>query len=127
MGKYGDTAIKATNLITNAKVNPIQAWEMASIEIFGKGTSSQEKGCPKCSFLGLCEEGLIKNIPKDSYTKSKKNKYYAVKAVKILKQSPELIDNQISLWEKIPGNKNKKYNSQLDVVVSLWKYNYLHI
>jgi len=47
--------------------------------------------------------------------------------VKILKESPELINNQLSLWKKIPGNKDKKYNYQLDVVVSLWKNNYINI
>lgn len=41
--------------------------------IFGESTS-QRKGCPKGVYLGLCEEGLVKGIPKGKYTKSKKIK-----------------------------------------------------
>jgi hypothetical protein len=47
----------------------------------------KKKGCPKGTFLGLCEEGLVKGIPKGNYTKSVKNKKYAIKAVTVLKQN----------------------------------------
>ena len=127
MGKYGDTAIKAVHLIESTKVNPLQAWEIASSEIFGRGTTSQKKSCPKCSFLGLSEDGFVKNVPKGEYIKRKKNKYYAIEAIKILKEFPELIDNQKTLWKKILGNEDKTYNYQLDVLVSLWKNNYINI
>ena len=42
-------------------------------EVFMDSKSSQEKGCPKSAFLGLCEEGFIKEISKGKYTSSVKN------------------------------------------------------
>ena len=55
--KYGKTAINAVEYykIFNC---PIEAWEKAAKQTF-ESKSSQEKSCPKSTFLGLCEEGLI--------------------------------------------------------------------
>lgn len=57
----------------------------------------KKKGCPRNAFLGLYEEGLVKGIPSGNYTRSKKNKEYAIKAVKILKGAPELSSNSKTL------------------------------
>lgn len=59
MGKYGDAAIKATKLYCDRSVpSPNSAWEKAVREVF-ESTSSQQKGCPRCAYLGLCEEGEV--------------------------------------------------------------------
>lgn len=52
MNKYGQAAIKAVELIDSKRTNtPQTAWEIATIEIFGAGTSGQSKGCPRSTFL----------------------------------------------------------------------------
>ncbi len=122
MNKYGQAAIKAAELIKLGN-SPIEAWEKATIEIFGVSTS-QKKGCPKSTFLALAEVGLVKNISPGSYTKAKENKEYALKAIEILKQykiQPSTLSTK-ELWNKVQ-NIDKKYNSQMDVVLALWNNN----
>nr|WP_208889497.1 hypothetical protein [Polaribacter sejongensis] len=83
MNKYGQTALKAAqNYKSSYSITEIYA--RAAKEVF-ETKSSQEKGCPKGTFLGLCEEGLVKGIPRGNYTKSVKNKEYALQAIEILK------------------------------------------
>jgi hypothetical protein len=126
MGKYGEAALKAVNLIkSNREVTPINAWEATTIEIFGKGTSSQAKGCPKSTFLGLCEEGLVTEVRQGKYLKNinSKNKLYGLKAVELLTQQPSLASNIKQLWELVLEGEHKMHNAQMDVVLSLWKNN----
>jgi len=120
MGKYGNAAIEAVRLVRSGSVkSPINAWERATSEIFGEGTSSQDKGCPRGAFLGICEEGIIPGIPAGKYTRSIKNKGYALKAIRLLEEEPNL--TQTELWRKVVENKGTKHNGQMDVVVSLFK------
>jgi hypothetical protein len=121
MGNYGEASIKAVELyITGQVKSPEEAWERATTEKCGKGTSSQKKTCPKEAFLGLCEEGLIKGIPRGDYTNSEDNKRYALDAVAVLKQNPALAKSQIGLWRKVMRGEPKTHNQQMDVVISLW-------
>lgn len=83
--------------------------------------SSIDKGCPRSTFIALCEYGLVIGIPQGSYSKRgiKENKIYSKKAIELLKEDSKLIElKPIELWGKIT---DKKYNSQMDVVMSLWK------
>ncbi|QKS59008.1 hypothetical protein HUB98_24225 [Paenibacillus barcinonensis] len=123
MGKYGEAAVKTVNYLNEHKHDdPIKAWNEVTIEIFGEGSSSQKKGCPKNTFLGLSEEGLLEGIPRGIYTKSKKNKGYGLKAVKILGEiDKDKNINQRILWKEVIGDQDIKYNSQMDVVLALWK------
>lgn len=128
MGKYGQAAIEATEMLTSKTVNePERAWEIATIKEFGKGTTTQKKGCPKDTFLGLCENGLIKNVLSGNYTKSKKNKLYAIRAIKFLKDKPELAKNATALWQEVMGNEIKSHNCQMEVVISLWNEGLIEI
>lgn len=117
MNKYGQTALKAVqNFKDSYSITEIYA--RSAKEIFNT-KSSQEKGCPKGTFLGLCEEGLIKGIPKGDYTKSVKNKDYALQAVEILKQVETKTFTPKELWAEL-NLGDKKPNSQMDVVLALW-------
>jgi hypothetical protein len=121
MGKYGNATIKAVKLIeTKLADSPIIAWDMATTEVFGKGTSGQTKGCPRNTFLGLCEEGKVKGIHPGNYAKSKRNKEYALKALQILKDTPSLSSEQELLWLKVQNGESKTHNYQMDVVCALW-------
>jgi hypothetical protein len=120
MNKYGQTALKSVQNFKKG-YSIVEIWSNSAKEIF-KTKSSQVKGCPKGTFLGLCEEGLVKGIPKGNYTKSVKNKEYALKAVEILKQNTQTKFSSNELWEKLELG-DKRSNSQMDVVLSLWNNN----
>jgi hypothetical protein len=67
----------------------------------------------------LCEEGLIKGIPKGNYTRSIKNKAYALQAIGRLKKgtstsiSPKELSSVLNLGAK-------KHNFQMEIVLALW-------
>jgi hypothetical protein len=124
MGKYGLAAVKAVELMHSEELNdPIDAWNVATGELFGIGSSGQFKGCPKGAFLGLCEEGLVKGIISGYYTRSYKNKSYAIKAVQLLKKNINKNYTEEDLWNEILSGELKSYNQQMDVVLSLWNNN----
>jgi hypothetical protein len=119
INKYGETAIKSLKKYKGS-YSIIEVWLRSAKEVFPNSKSSQEKSCPKGTFLGLCEEGLIKGIHKGDYTKSVKNKEYALKAVVILKQNTKTTFSPKELWEKLELG-DKRHNSQMDVVLALWE------
>lgn len=98
MNKYGQAAIKAVNLIESKSVStPEATWEMATIEIFCSGKSGQSKGCPRNTFLSLCETGKVKGIESGVYTSAKQNKGYAVKALELLIDNPSILNDSKTL------------------------------
>ena len=128
MGKYGQAAVEAAKLlVSKAITEPTVAWDIATNKIFGKGTAAKEKGCPKGAFLGLCEYGFIKNVPKGKYTNSEENKRYAIKAVRLLMKNPELVKDEESLWKEVIGGEIKKQNNQMDVVIYLFEKKLIEI
>lgn len=78
-----------------------------------------KKGCPRLAFIGLCENNLIKGIEIKNSDKESLNKNYAVEAVKVLKNNKKNYTSK-ELWEEI-GNKDKKHNSQMNIVLALWE------
>jgi hypothetical protein len=126
VNKYGMAAIKAVRMLNNEYIGdyPKKVWDIATAELFGEGSSSQNKGCPRSAFLGLCEEGLVKGVPRGQYTRSKKNKEYAIKAVNYLQKNPNIVISPESLWKMI--GPEKQHNNQMDVVVGLWDMELIH-
>ena len=118
MNKYSITALKAAQNYKES-FDIIRIYERAAKEVF-ETKSSQEKSCPKNTFLGLCEAGLAKGVPKGNYTKSVKNKRYALEVVKVLISNPNKIFTSKELWEQLELG-DKKHNSQMDVVFALWE------
>ena len=123
--KFGYTAVKAVELIQKGiSKSPKDAWEKAGYQILEKKVYV-EKPCPKNAILGLCEEGLVKGVPRGEYTKSEKNKKYALKAFEKLQEDP-LIKNDIKEFWRIVGPKPTiSHNYQLNVVIQLMKHNLL--
>jgi hypothetical protein len=121
MTKYGTVAVNAARLLTTGLVeSPREAWSRAASDVFGPGTSGAQKGCPKDAFLGLCEKGLVKGVPAGRYTRSEKNKAYALDAVALLETKPGLATRPRALWAAVMGGESKAHNGQMDVVVALW-------
>jgi hypothetical protein len=130
MSKYGQAAVRACELY-NMKIveSPVKAWEKATSEIFGDGSWGQKKGCPKNAFLGLCEEGLVENIPQGTYNSrtTSKNKAYAITAVNIVREQPNLLDNINELWKQVTNGNGISHNYQMDVVKELIIKEYIKI
>ncbi len=119
MSKYSEIALHAVDLVHQKRVSdPVDAWSEAAMLFYPNNKSLREKNCPKSSFLGLCEEGRIKNVKVGSYSKSKLNKSYALKALSMLEINPNLSEKE--LWENI---STKQYNQQMHVVLALFKAN----
>ena len=123
MTTYAKTALQAVEFYhSKAAGNPSVAWKMAA-EICVPTLEGRKKGCPKGAFLGLCEEGRGMGLPSGSYTKSKFNKNYAVRAVRLLCSKPHLANDVAKLWSEVMSSgedENKRHNQQMDVVVALW-------
>ena len=118
MNKYAQAALLAVERMANdSGVSPNEAWEEATMKIFGPGPS-QKKGCPKGAFLGLCEEGLIKGVPKGKYTSSVLNKGYAIKAAALC-GTGKSAQTWGQLWAIVTGNNGKSHNAQMDIVIAL--------
>jgi hypothetical protein len=88
--------------------------------LYPTSPTSRKKGCPRGAFLGLCEEGMVKGIRAGKHTASKDNKLYAVRAAALLIEG----DRKWSigeLWRAASNAPEKAHNSQMDVVMALWK------
>ena len=121
MGKYGQTAVLATKLFCSRQaVSPFDAWNRAASTVFPDSTSSRDKGCPRSTYLGLSEAGVVQGIPAGNYTRATLNKDYALRAVELLRSDPRLADSRARLWERVV-REEKRPNGQMDVVISLWE------
>lgn len=124
MKKYGRTSLIAVDLLREGQeTEPREAWRKAALQVFPDSKTSRNKGCPRDTFLGLCEAGLVQGVKSGKYTRSKKNKAYGLKALSILNKSPNLASDEKTLWGIVMAGTPKKENSQMDVVITLWQNN----
>ena len=124
MNKYALIAIGAVVLAREEDIDPTNAWKKVADEIFKDSKSSRDKGCPRGAFLGLCEEGAVKGIKPGNYTKSLKNKSYALKGLELILKNNKLSENPKLLWDLVV-NEDKRSNSQMEIVCELYKHNLL--
>lgn len=61
------------------------------------------------------------NVPSGNYTRSKKNKEYALRALVLLRTVPGIAEDDHALWTQVVRGEAKTSNQQMDVVISLWK------
>ena len=118
--RYGEAALLAARGNSAAGVDPVVRWESAMQKLYPTSPVARKKGCPRGAFLGLCEEGLVKGIPAGRYTASKDNKGYAVRAAELLIEGKQDWSTS-SLWRAVTDDPEKTHNSQMDVVMALWK------
>lgn len=122
---YAKITLKAYSLIIKDGINPREAWQLSAKEVFPNSESSQEKSCPRITFLGLCQEGFLVDIPIGRYTSSINNKNYAIKALKILQKNPSL-SKPLDLWYHLRLNEKIQHNHQMDVVLILVQNNLIN-
>jgi hypothetical protein len=118
--RYGEAAIMAARRNSAVGVDPIVRWESAMEKLYPTSPTARKKGCPRGAFLGLCEEGLVKGIPAGRYSSSRDNKAYAVRAAELLREGKQSWSTS-SLWRAVADDPEKTHNSQMDVVMALWK------
>lgn len=124
MNKYAKVAIEVAEELQSMKkeeqkkIDLGDLWKEKCKENEFK-EASIKKGCPRLAFIGLCENNLIKDIEIKNSNKESLNKNYAVEAVKVLKNNKRDYTSK-ELWEEI-GNKDKKHNRQMDIVLALWE------
>ncbi|MBQ6780755.1 MAG: hypothetical protein IJP62_05930 [Treponema sp.] len=123
---FGNVAILCVKKCIAEKSIPSSEDWLEFAKINGFSDSMAKKGCPKSAFLGLCQEGLVKYIPKGKYTSSQKNKKYALEAVEILKTNNSMHDKPDELWRQIPSAPST-HNHQMDVVCALWNAKLLNV
>ena len=116
--RYGEAALIAAR--DSAGTSPAKRWQSAMERVYPTSVSAQKKGCPRGAFLGLCEEGLVKGIPRGQYTASKDNKDYAVRAAELLIEGKQKWSIS-ELWRAVTDDSEKAHNSQMDIVLALWK------
>lgn len=118
--KYGEIAIQA---VKEYDGDARASWSQASKNFYFDKPYAASKGCPRTAFLGLCEEGLVKNIQKGNYLKANTtNKKYAIAALKLLRACEDNYTS-IELWKAIKAKT--KHNNQMDVVIALYRVGYL--
>ena len=115
MSQYSQIAVDSvTALKNNSNLIPVEERDLNAKIRYPDKLSAQTKSCPKSTFLGLCEEGLVSGVKAGSYTKSKLNKSYALEAISHLRINPNL--SELDLWLLI---SDKKPNEQMGVVKAL--------
>jgi hypothetical protein len=117
--RYGEAALMAAR-DSFAGTNPVARWERAMETLYPSSPTARRKSCPRGAFLGLCEAGLVKGIPAGQYTASKDNKAYAVQAAALLIEGTRSWSIS-ELWRAATDDPTKTHNSQMDVVLALWK------
>jgi hypothetical protein len=94
--KYLQAALFAVN--TPLRVDPRSSWMSATQSLFPESSTAQMKGCPKGAFLGVCEEGQVKDVPSGEYTRFRENKLYAIRATALLRAGASA-PTPSELWE----------------------------
>ena len=100
--------------------SPAARWDSAVERLYPTSPTARRKSGPRGAFLGLCEEGMVKGIPAGQYTASKDNKAYAVNAATLLAEGKQSWSVN-ELWRAVENDSEKTHNSQMDVVMALWK------
>jgi hypothetical protein len=103
-----------------ADTNPVARWDSAMERLYPTSPTARKKSGPRGAFLGLCEEGLVKGIPAGGYTASKDNKAYAVRAAALLLEGTQRWSIS-ELWRAVTNDPAKMHDSQMDIVLALWK------
>ncbi|MDD9812172.1 MAG: hypothetical protein OXU71_10785 [Gammaproteobacteria bacterium] len=123
MTVFGKTAVRATEMqCRGACDSPRIAWTEA-VKSETKSINMRSKVCPRSAYLGLCEYGLVKGVPRGEYLKKsseKLNKKHAVDAVTKLRKTPELKNKPMKLWRLVIPEP-KQHDGQMHVVTALWK------
>jgi hypothetical protein len=122
--RYGEAALLAVRMETYGKaLTAEERWQDAVKKLYPTTPIGQKKSGPRAAFVGLCEAGLVKGIragePEPGTSAVNRNKAYAVAAVELLRAGTHKSVSQ--LWAAVSEADGGDHNSQMDVVLALWK------
>jgi hypothetical protein len=118
--RYGEAALIAARMETYGKaITPQNRWQEATQKLYPSSPSAQRKSGPRFAFLNLCEAGLVKGIPAGQYAPTNKDKAYALRAIALLNAGTH--KTVTTLWAGVTDGEILPHNSQMDVVLALWK------
>jgi hypothetical protein len=118
--RYGEAALMAARMETYGKaLTAAERWQDAVKKLYPTTPAGQKKAAPRVAFLGLCEAGLVRNMPTGPPTSPNRNKDYAVEAVRLLREDGKRSISQ--LWATVSAGDTVEHASQMDVVLALWK------
>ncbi len=118
--RYGEAALMAVRMETYGKaLTAAERWQDAVKKLYPTTPAGQKKEGPRAAFLGLCEAGLVKNMPAGPPSAPNRNKDYAVEAVRLLREDGQRSISQ--LWAAVSAGDAVEHASQMDVVLALWK------
>ena len=122
--RYGEAALLAVRMETYGKaLNAEERWQEAVKKVYPTTPIGQKKSAPRAAFVGLCEAGLVKGIAAGgaapATSAANRNKAYAVAAVALLRAGTHKTVSQ--LWAAVTEGEAVEHNSQMDVVLALWK------
>lgn len=121
MARYGEAAVWATRIAVEEKKSPNAAWLDACLRLHPKSIYSAIKGCPRTTYLTLCEEGCVRGIPAGKYVDGRENTAHALALLYVLRQDEDLVDASTQRLWKLAGGEDKTENGQVEVVVALWR------
>ncbi|SFS21157.1 hypothetical protein SAMN05421771_4064 [Granulicella pectinivorans] len=118
--RYGEAALMAVRMETYGKqITPGERWAQATKTLYPTSEKAQRKTAPKGAFLGLCDAGLVKGIPAGKYGATRDNANYAIAASALLVAGTHT--SVSSLWAAVTNGDGTEHQSQMDVVMALWK------
>lgn len=121
MGVYGEIAQRAWKLATSEGIHPPDAWRKAVQERYSDPVecrNAMKHTCPKGAFLGLCEQGVVKNVVSGNYTRSLKSTAYVAVALELLRLDPSLAENKSKFKAQV--FRDRKPNDEIEVLLALW-------
>ncbi|XMB85489.1 hypothetical protein RJG79_08665 [Mycoplasmatota bacterium WC44] len=131
MRQYGIIAVEAAKKIYELDTKEYEDIWISTCDDLYPGMNKGDKGCPKTTFIGLCERGYVKGVLGDVSYSVKKNKQYGWEACNLIKEDETIVNSKTLLWKQIMSILGepitKKQNSQMDVVVSLYENGLLNI
>lgn len=112
---FEQATLEAVKLLNSKEVEfPAAAWRIALFNL-GASYSMIDKPCPLHTFIDLCNQGFIKDIPMVT-SKLSENGKMALKAIDILISKNWKIENKQKFWLE---QFNKSYENQLDIIFAL--------
>lgn len=120
LNQYSYVAYDAYNYIIEKRMEPADAWDLAAEAII-KSESGRKKGCPRVTFIGLCNGGHLKNLSKADDINSK-NYEYARYSIEVWKANPDM--SRDDMWKKVQEkfNTTASHQGQLDVALGVREY-----
>lgn len=120
LNQFALVAKEAYRLVIEESKSPESAWDQ-SVSLIVKSASTMEKFCPREVFIGLCGQGMLKDIPKKTGTYND-NYGYARWVIRIWIKNPNLSVTDVWRKARLAGSLPKTHNGQADVIAGLWEY-----